>query len=238
MVVLFVCLPTVQNKAAYWQLECCNSAQYQIDHKTKLFLPLPFSFICLSPTLPQFAMLVLSELGDECILLSESSNAVHEVTTGNSLHMLNLLEHSAEVYPGALHGQLCTEEEFLEIPSDYGRHDLVDGVLFAHDMADDNYCAIKHSIYHRFLQSMRHSTGNKNHTGRIGATVRLGRKRVAIPDLVFGIHTDEPKSKFTFDCSGKTPNCPELVVEVTSSNRKNDLTRKKTDYAAAGISNY
>lgn len=52
---------------------------------------------------------------------------------------------------GVLEGYLCTEGEFLQIPSKFGEYELVRGVLSKRERGDKEHTLVQHGTYYHFI---------------------------------------------------------------------------------------
>lgn len=133
-------------------------------------------------------------------------------------------------------------------PSQFGRYEVIDDLLYAKPMADQHHNNIIDFVRFRIklkkdkeLRWVRTKHGGKipdhmkylNAVSCINPTMMIGGS-VYIPDYALGFPRNPTSEGATFDDSGQIL----VIVEVTSTNRNNDLIRKKKAYAEIGIPVY
>ncbi len=139
-------------------------------------------------------------------------------------------------FVGSLHLQSCSLDDYIAISSEYGKYDLVAGVLHAHPMPDHQHdLAVLHMLA---LFNERERKKATKFTAFPGPTVYIPAEKPTylIPDLAVGVSATPIGTSTEVSFPAKHP--PVLVVEVTSSNRKTDLIVKTEQYASAGATEY
>eukprot|EP00171_Calliarthron_tuberculosum_P011991 IDg11991t1 len=188
----------------------------------------------------------MAEVGiDE--LRPDSPSAVLDVVAPTLLSSHNFFEQYPQCEEGPLNGETCSVEDYHNIPREYGRYDLVDGVLEARPMSHTGHSRLQHELIRilneRQRDLRRHDSRLASLSIRMESKVRLRKKTFLIPDIVVGesIANDGP-SKFSFDCTQggdhRSACRPKLVIEITSGNAARDHGTKMRLYQKARIPEY
>lgn len=136
----------------------------------------------------------------------------------------------ADYFP--MQGQ-WTEDEYLDLPEDGPRAELVDGFLELLPMP-----SIQHQRIAKFLFLKLNAFVETKSSGEVlydGTRIKLGERRIRLPDIL--VVLKEKQKQHTKDYFLGA----DLVVEVVSESpkdRKRDLVEKRARYAEAKISEY
>jgi Uma2 family endonuclease len=125
--------------------------------------------------------------------------------------------------------KLYTVEEFMALPDDGKRYELVEGVLVEMGQPGEEHGRISNNLNIALSNFVR-----TNNLGSVYVTTgfRLAPKTVRAPDIAF-IKAENPIVRGRDAIS--TP--PDLAVEVISPNDKwSDMVEKVHEYQAAGVS--
>lgn len=127
-------------------------------------------------------------------------------------------------------GLRMTADEYLSLPNDGFRYELVDGVVFMSPSASFWHQRIAAEIVTQIRTYL-----NENPVGEVAfeVDVRLRDDLVYRPDVVF------LRSEKAAKCGDAITEIPDLVVEVISPDSRNyDSRTKRQDYQTAGVGEY
>eukprot|EP00171_Calliarthron_tuberculosum_P005713 IDg5713t1 len=176
-------------------------------------------------------------------LRSDSPTALRDIVAPTPLSSHNFFERYPQCEEGSLHGESCTVQEYHRIPLDYGRYDLLDGVLEARPMPSPQHSALQHELLRLFNARQRRNARLELYCIRMEAKLQLGTRTFRIPDIVVGkVSALDDNNQFILSCmrgtSGTPVRRPELIIEITSSNGDIDRTTKKIQYQKARVPLY
>jgi Uma2 family endonuclease len=124
-----------------------------------------------------------------------------------------------------------TFDEWIVMPLDRERTELLNGELIVAPDANDRHQDIQMELAYQFRRAAERVPGAKI---RAGGNVRVSTGDGLIPDVI--VFTGKAGGKHV-DYGFDGP--PDLVVEILSpSNRKYDLVTKSSRYAALGVPEY
>lgn len=127
-------------------------------------------------------------------------------------------------------GLRLSAEEYLALPDDGHRYELIDGVVILSPGPSFGHQDIRGHIE---MQIRAYCEPRKLGWVASEVDIRLGPRLVYRPDLVFVSVEQSPKRPRAIDFA------PRLVVEVLSpSNAVTDLSTKRDDYETAGVLEY
>jgi len=125
-----------------------------------------------------------------------------------------------------------TYEDFLRMPEDHFRHEILDGVHVVSPPPDVGHQKALGHIYLEISLYLRECPLGEVYFAPLG--VRLADHDVVQPDLVY-VSND----KFSRITKRYVSGAPDLVAEVLSpSTRRNDLGKKRARYELFGVEEY
>ena len=131
-------------------------------------------------------------------------------------------------------GDRMTIDEFLALDETDGKWELDDGVLYFAESADRDHQFLMRRFAHHLeecLWSVHPPLGELHH--EMTTILSRARHRAPEPDLVVIL-----AGRRDVIGSVHVEGVPDLVVEILSTDRRRDLTRKREMYADSGIPEY
>lgn len=132
----------------------------------------------------------------------------------------------------ALPTQLMTVDEFLTLPDDDRRHELVAGFVVSEPPASFRHGDIAAEVFTRLIEFVKKEGLGRVVSTETGFLLARGPDTVRAPDVAFVSRSTIERAG---DFQGFFPGPPDLAVEVLSpSERPADVHAKIGDYLAAG----
>src|SRR5688572_17245441 len=131
---------------------------------------------------------------------------------------------------------VATIDDLLAIPEEYRRHEIIDGVLVEKEAASGRHGAAQGRLFRR-LGPYDRSPGGKGPGGWWFATeveIQLSSTEVFRPDIA-GWRRDRLAA---LPADVPIVVCPDWICEVLSTNRRNDLIKKKRSYQHHKVGHY
>jgi Uma2 family endonuclease len=130
----------------------------------------------------------------------------------------------------------CTIEDLLAIPEEQRRHEVVDGQLVEKEAASGRHGGAQGRLF-RTLGPYDRRPGGRAPGGwwfAAEAEIEFGPTDVYRPDVAGWRRERLPELPSTVPIRVR----PDWVCEILSSNKRNDLVRKKRGYHRFGVSHY
>lgn len=128
---------------------------------------------------------------------------------------------------------LMTYDDFVAMPEDGQRYELIDGVLVVAAAPSFYHARVVARLF-RILDAYLTPRQLGKYLFTAPVDVRLTNLRVVEPDVLYV----DPQRREAFARPPAIQGAPELVVEVLSSNRHHDLVVKFGLYEQAGVREY